>query len=428
MPVKISPNEADIIQAMTVLSGILSVLGACLLIASFIMFKELRTYSSRLILFLSIADLGDSVGWVLSPKMYDHVTCVAQGILIQGFSLAAIFWQVAIAAYILQVNLGIQGLEKQEKWYHLVCWGIPALTIIVGSIYDIYGPAGPWCWIQHPHEWTGIIVLYIPFVIGITFTSIIYVVVAHIIHKKSSEAITEMEKVHLHHMQNRLRSRFYLFPFALGWAFGIINRIYNIASPNRQPILYGLQAFFFPLQGFWNFLMYGLTERIRGPQVITDILSNPKCRKYFSTYLAAQRAAENIDFFSELERLKAIPYGTPEWNAAAQQIVGEYIIQGAPKEINITGVLKQELGKRYTIAGFDKAEKEILDLMQQNMMYFRSSPQHANMIDELQTSEALSGSMEGRRLVSLFLFYFFFCYLYLLLFYISFKIISFSFQ
>lgn len=45
---------------------------------------------------------------------------------------------------VLQVNKKKQNLEKQEIFYHLVCWGIPGATIIGGGINGIFGHSGAW--------------------------------------------------------------------------------------------------------------------------------------------------------------------------------------------------------------------------------------------------------------------------------------------
>lgn len=54
----LTPHEIKNIQVIATVSGFLSVIGSLCLIFSFMLFKELRTYQSRLVLYLSIADLG----------------------------------------------------------------------------------------------------------------------------------------------------------------------------------------------------------------------------------------------------------------------------------------------------------------------------------------------------------------------------------
>lgn len=57
----LSNDEVHIIQIIATVSGFLSVMGALGLILSFALIKELRTYPSKLVIYLCLADLGASV-------------------------------------------------------------------------------------------------------------------------------------------------------------------------------------------------------------------------------------------------------------------------------------------------------------------------------------------------------------------------------
>jgi hypothetical protein len=58
MVITLSNHDIHIIRILACVSGSLSSFGAAMLFLSFFLFTELRTYSSRLILCLSISDLG----------------------------------------------------------------------------------------------------------------------------------------------------------------------------------------------------------------------------------------------------------------------------------------------------------------------------------------------------------------------------------
>lgn len=112
----------------------------------------------------------------------------------------------------------------------------------------------------------------------------------------------------------------YLIPFAVGWFFGLLNRVWNLTHPT-QPIFifYCLHTAFFPLQGFWNFWvcrvlahgsqtyfkqMYGLTERIIAPQNIFTIIHNPHILMHFRAFLQSIDKRDCLEFYLQVDRIK----------------------------------------------------------------------------------------------------------------------------
>eukprot|EP01111_Echinosteliopsis_oligospora_P011038 TRINITY_DN3540_c0_g1_i3.p1 TRINITY_DN3540_c0_g1~~TRINITY_DN3540_c0_g1_i3.p1 ORF type:complete len:282 (+),score=33.29 TRINITY_DN3540_c0_g1_i3:120-965(+) len=259
MVIVLTQSQINITQLLACLSGSLSVLGAIFLIASFLFFKELRTHSSKLILYLSIADLGEAISWILSPASESKYPCYFESYTEQFFGVASCLWQLCISAYVMQVNMERKQLEKQEIIYHAVCWGIPLITIIYGGVADIFGPSGAWCWVKNDHPLDGILILYVPALTAIIVSGVIYVYVAVLLGRKAktSNELTSSngseEYTKMYNMKIQLQTRIYILPFALGWLFGFVNRLHNLLSPNRIAALFYLQAIFFPLQGFWNF-------------------------------------------------------------------------------------------------------------------------------------------------------------------------------
>jgi len=67
-------------------------------------------------------------------------------------------------------------------------------------------------------------------------------------------------------MKKKIRKRLllYLVVFFLCSVWGLINRIWQISIAIHRPPAYmtGLEAFFSPLQGFLNALVYGLNNQV----------------------------------------------------------------------------------------------------------------------------------------------------------------------
>jgi hypothetical protein len=53
----------------------------------------------------------------------------------------------------LYVKFDLPLVVDYEKYFHLVCWGIPLILAIIAGTTGVIGNTGPWCWILT--EYTG---------------------------------------------------------------------------------------------------------------------------------------------------------------------------------------------------------------------------------------------------------------------------------
>eukprot|EP00026_Physarum_polycephalum_P007505 Phypoly_transcript_07567.p1 GENE.Phypoly_transcript_07567~~Phypoly_transcript_07567.p1 ORF type:complete len:426 (+),score=43.32 Phypoly_transcript_07567:280-1557(+) len=398
MAITLSHHDIHTIRILACVSGSLSSFGATMLFLSFFLFTELRTYSSRLILYLSISDLGEAIAWALGPASDGHFACILQALGIQFFGVSSVLWQICIATYILQVCIGKKHMGRQEKYYHMICWGIPGAIIIGGGIGDIFGNSGAWCWVKHPHELLGLFLLYLPYMLSVPYCLFTYIYVDVIFKRRSKADLSTADRIALQRARHKLRSRFYLIPYAICWACGLINRANNAAGPNRIAALYILQASVFPLQGLWNFLMYGYTERIVGPQDIYEILEHSTHLKFFTDYLESIKAKENINCWMAINELKAINEADPNWGIEAKRVFEEYIDPNAPQAVNISSEQRAALST-LSMSGFINVQLEIVQLMNQNILHFKTSKHYKELVEELQAIEAIGGNSAGKSLL-----------------------------
>ena len=66
IPAKFVENHDPFLVLLVRIGGTLSVVGSIFFIVSYCIFRRSRTFSRRLLLYLTIADLMASVGWLLS--------------------------------------------------------------------------------------------------------------------------------------------------------------------------------------------------------------------------------------------------------------------------------------------------------------------------------------------------------------------------
>lgn len=146
----------------------LSILGSSLIIASYVLFKDVRT-RARLILFhLSLMDLGvglanlvgDAVRferfYVQNSTFVDHpgtvpkFFCEAQAFLAMFFTISSILWTCAIAVYMyfLAVQKSVSFMRAFIWVSYLMCYGVPLIvamwTLFTGRLgYAPYNSG--WC-------------------------------------------------------------------------------------------------------------------------------------------------------------------------------------------------------------------------------------------------------------------------------------------
>ena len=143
----------DFILALKVVVGatcILSILGAGLIILTYVAFRDLRTTARQLLANLSIADIivaaSHFVGLFHFQKFIPYYSphnngnstfpstdtlCTVQGAFTMYGTISSFLWTMAIAVYMFVIVV----LKKKAKKlviivFYLVCWGIPLALVL----------------------------------------------------------------------------------------------------------------------------------------------------------------------------------------------------------------------------------------------------------------------------------------------------------
>lgn len=163
------------------------------------------------------------------------------------------------------------------------------------------------------------------------------------------------------------------FPVALGLSI----------IPQVLIYFFGVQAVFWSILGkpFYHLIQgdkeylhkftYGFDEMPSADMLTANLenqLAVPAVREQFRKFAGDRFAAENLDFYEAcLERDKTI--GWFERQALTMGIIDTFIVNGAPKEVNIPDRMKQNIfnGNVNDIVLFETAKREIMQLMTTNM-------------------------------------------------------------
>lgn len=127
---------------------VLSILGAALIVLTFVAFKDLRTTARQFLANLSVADAiiaaSHIVGlfanyerFICSTSQGSDAVCTVQAAALMFSTLAAFAWTLAIAVYFCSIVVFKRKTSLCSVVVaYIACWGVPAVLVIV------YGAAG----------------------------------------------------------------------------------------------------------------------------------------------------------------------------------------------------------------------------------------------------------------------------------------------
>ncbi len=278
-------GQIDALQAVTVLSAILSVFGSGFIVATYFLPQPTPSISLKIIVSLSVADLVSSFVFIIDGVSRaaepdecggpDSALCILCAAAAQFFGLATVLWTGCLA---LSLHLSVLRRSQQAadpaRLYRLMCYGVygasGASLLIMGSAGAL-GPSGQWCWVRLGEWWAGLLFYYLPLIAIGVYSAVVYVQtlsgLMHLHREASRNAAS------LGHELSRTagavpglaaRLRAFLLVYGLIHLSQIANRVQEIVSP-RAPVfaLYLLQSLLGPMQGMGNAIAYGWSPRVR---------------------------------------------------------------------------------------------------------------------------------------------------------------------
>ena len=159
-------NVHDVGLLACIISCILSFAGSLMIIVAYCLIPKLRKPARRLILWLSVADLGTTTVFMLNlTACSDCQNCSQTTQLF--FTISGIFWPVASCLWTDCIGLYIYGASTGKSWinltkrlfitFHLISWSIPLILgqMVFGLYFsDSYSVeftshyTGGWCWVD----------------------------------------------------------------------------------------------------------------------------------------------------------------------------------------------------------------------------------------------------------------------------------------
>ena len=134
-----SSAENTALNAAGMTSSMLSVVGSLLIIGSYLAWKDLRTTTRKLLVYLSICDLSTALfnfiglSQSVAAKQSNTDVCIAQSFFNTWSSMSSFCWTVAIGIYlhVCLVKRNPAGAERLVLYFHLVSWFVVVVVVVV---------------------------------------------------------------------------------------------------------------------------------------------------------------------------------------------------------------------------------------------------------------------------------------------------------
>jgi len=255
-------SVTEVINWFVLVLMILSIVGAFCTVFTFAIFKKLRTYPIKLIMYLCVCIVCGFTAFLIAfePWVAAHdPCCIIIAIFVHYFFLANFLWTFCVAFNFYQMivrrNRSAQSLEK---FYHILAWGIPAIFVLFTGAFDQYGDLGGACYIKY--ALTRFLTFFIPGLVIITCNAILFFFIAREIHETLSTA-PKTDAESFSHKRKEFRVYLSIFiSIGLSWIFGYL--LFLLPFPIVTDIFYILFSIFTPMQGILIFIFYIINKKV----------------------------------------------------------------------------------------------------------------------------------------------------------------------
>ena len=319
-------HEYAIVAGLSAASAFVSLLASCFIVALIVLFKKWRFFSQRLVLYLAVSVILESVATIIHRVDYENETtafyvrfCQFSAFVEQNTSWIELMAVVSITVYIFVCAVFSKRTDRFELLYLFFIFVFPLLFNWIPFTVDAYGRAGAWCWIKSediyscdsidvPGRTLQLVLWYVPLYVILIVLISLFVMILIKIHCYDSRKykVSKHEDKHIHEqMSKEIRSLlWYPFIYFMINLIPFINRIHGLAQPNNPSLaLWILSALLFPLQGGFIALAFTLDPDTRKRLKIVHIRAAAKelCQKSGKTVkeYPAEHAPQESDGINE---------------------------------------------------------------------------------------------------------------------------------
>eukprot|EP00897_Mesotaenium_endlicherianum_P006632 jgi/Mesen1/5998/ME000304S05008 len=270
----LTAGQTRALTGINVGASFLSFCGSAFVVLCYLLFKDLRKFSFRLVFYLSLSDMLTSFFNLLGDPG-EGVLCYMQGYATQFFWVASFLWTTTIAFTLHRTVIRHKtNVDALGPYFHAYVWGTALVMTLLPSIGADYGPAGAWCWVQNEKlagKVLRFLTFYVPLWGAACFNGTVYFQVIRMLSNATRMAANIPERQRQLDVGTTARvsqamRRWGYYPLILigSWMFGTINKIHNLVAPHRPLFwLYCLHIGTSALMGLFNSIAYGLNAAVR---------------------------------------------------------------------------------------------------------------------------------------------------------------------
>ncbi|XP_021640230.1 G-protein coupled receptor 1 isoform X2 [Hevea brasiliensis] len=244
----LTAHDRQILTSVNAGASSLSFVGSSFIVLCYVLFKELRKFSFKLVFYLALSDMLCSFFSIVGDPSKGFF-CIAQGYSTHFFCVASFLWTTTIAFTLHRTVVKHKtDVEDLEAMFHLYVWGTSLVMTVIRSIGNNHGHLGAWCWTE----------------IGRTRK-----LRQHLQHdRKFQMAVGMSDRAYQFDARPDMKAlnRWGYYPLILigSWAFGTINRIHDFVAPGHKILwLSVLDVGTAALMGLFNSIAYGLNSSVR---------------------------------------------------------------------------------------------------------------------------------------------------------------------
>ncbi len=269
-------------------TGFLSLMGSLFIFQDVVIHKRPidRVYY-RIMLGLSCSDMIASTvnifsTWPIPPDSGNFLangttaTCTAQGFFNELGNLATPLYNTSLCAYYVLVIRQAWSEDRirirVERYMHAMPILIALTIAVLGLPFKLYNNSGWLCWIaKYPKgcsgsdctrgvhadifRWVHYAIIWSAIISVTVGMYLIYLKVKSFDMREAQENNDEVARME-RSKKVAIQSALFVGALYLTWSFTTVTRIYQVTTGNNNTTLLVLMAIFFPLQGFFNFLVY----------------------------------------------------------------------------------------------------------------------------------------------------------------------------
>ncbi|XP_021640233.1 G-protein coupled receptor 1 isoform X4 [Hevea brasiliensis] len=232
----LTAHDRQILTSVNAGASSLSFVGSSFIVLCYVLFKELRKFSFKLVFYLALSDMLCSFFSIVGDPSKGFF-CIAQGYSTHFFCVASFLWTTTIAFTLHRTVVKHKtDVEDLEAMFHLYVWGTSLVMTVIRSIGNNHGHLGAWCWTE----------------IGRT--------------RKMAVGMSDRAYQFDARPDMKALNRWGYYPLILigSWAFGTINRIHDFVAPGHKILwLSVLDVGTAALMGLFNSIAYGLNSSVR---------------------------------------------------------------------------------------------------------------------------------------------------------------------